>query len=38
MHFKKGNDEKNFNNLLSNLYKNKFVLKKPIFIRIEEFK
>ena len=30
--------EKNFNNLLSNLYKNKFVLKKPIFIRIEEFK
>ena len=30
--------EKNFNNLLSNLYKNKFVLKKPIFIRIEKFK
>ena len=28
--------EKNFNNLLSNLYKNKFVLKKPIFIRIEK--
>ncbi len=30
--------EKNFNNLLSNLYKNKFILKKPIFIRIEKFK
>ena len=28
--------EKNFDNLLSNLYKNKFVLKKPIFIRIEK--
>ena len=28
--------EKQFNNLLSNLYKNKFVLKKPIFIRIEK--
>ena len=27
--------EKNFNNLLLNLYKNKFVLKKPTFIRIE---
>ena len=30
------NLEKNFNNLLANLYKNKFVLKKPIFIRIEK--
>ena len=30
------NSEKNFNNLLSNLLKNKFVLKKPIFIRIEK--
>ena len=29
------NIEKNFNNLLSNLTKNKFVLKKPTFIRIE---
>ena len=28
--------EKNFDNLLSNLYKNKFVIKKPIFIRIEK--
>ena len=28
--------EKNFDNLLSNLYKNKFVLKKPTFIRIEK--
>ena len=28
--------EKNFNSLLSNLNKNKFVLKKPTFIRIEE--
>ena len=28
--------EKNFNNLLANLLKNKFVLKKPIFIRIEK--
>ena len=28
--------EKNFGNLLSNLSKNKFVLKKPIFIRIEK--
>jgi len=30
------NSEKNFNNLLSNLTKNKFVLKKPTFIRIEK--
>ena len=30
------NLEKNFNNLFANLYKNKFVLKKPIFIRIEK--
>tara|TARA_Y100000310_G_C20699247_1_gene828165 strand:+ start:5584 stop:6876 length:1293 start_codon:yes stop_codon:yes gene_type:complete len=29
------NYEKNFNKLLSNLIKNKFVLKKPTFIRIE---
>ena len=29
------NFEKNFNNLLSHLIKNKFVLKKPTFIRIE---
>ena len=29
--------EKNFNNLLINLDKNKFVLKKPTFIRIEKF-
>ena len=28
--------EKNFNNLLLNLSKNKFVLKKPTFIRIEK--
>ena len=28
--------EKNFANLLSNLSKNKFILKKPIFIRIEK--
>ena len=28
--------EKNFHNLLSYLYKNKFVLKKPTFIRIEK--
>lgn len=28
--------EKNFNDLLSSLYKNKFVLKKPTFIRIEK--
>ena len=27
--------EKNFNSLLTSLYKNKFILKKPIFIRIE---
>ena len=30
------NFEKNFNNLISNLTKNKFVLKKPTFIRIEK--
>ena len=30
------NIEKNFNNLISNLSKNKFVLKKPTFIRIEK--
>ena len=29
------NSEKNFNNLISNLIKNKFILKKPTFIRIE---
>ncbi len=29
------NSEKNFNNLLSNLIKNKFLIKKPTFIRIE---
>ena len=28
--------EKNYNNLFSNLTKNKFVLKKPTFIRIEK--
>jgi len=28
--------EKNFDYLLFNLYKNKFILKKPIFIRIEK--
>ena len=28
--------EKNFNKLLSNLHKNKFVIKKPTFIRIEK--
>ena len=28
--------EKNFHNLLSYLYKNKFILQKPIFIRIEK--
>jgi len=28
--------EKNFKSLLSNLYKNKFILKKPVFIRIEK--
>ena len=28
--------EKNFYNLLSYLYKNKYILKKPIFIRIEK--
>ena len=31
-----GSVEKNFRNLLSNLNKNKFILKKPIFIRIEK--
>ena len=30
------NIERNFNNLISNLIKNKFVLKKPTFIRIEK--
>ena len=30
------NVEKNFNNLLLNLFKNKYVLKKPTFIRIEK--
>ncbi len=30
------NSEKNYNNLLFNLTKNKFVLKKPTFIRIEK--
>jgi len=30
------NTEKNFNNLFKNLSKNKFVLKKPTFIRIEK--
>ena len=30
--------EKKYNNLFSNLIKNKFVLKKPTFIRIEKFK
>tara|TARA_Y100000590_G_scaffold341502_1_gene389698 strand:+ start:2996 stop:4294 length:1299 start_codon:yes stop_codon:yes gene_type:complete len=30
------NLEKNYNNLLSNLAKNKFILKKPTFIRIEK--
>jgi len=29
------NLEKNYNNLIKNLYKNKYVLKKPTFIRIE---
>ena len=29
------NLEKNYNNLLSSLGKNKYLLKKPIFIRIE---
>ena len=28
--------EKNFNNLLINLVKNKYVLKKPTFIRVEK--
>jgi len=28
------NLERNYNNLLKNLSKNKFILKKPIFIRI----
>jgi len=30
------NSEKNFNNLISNLSRNKFMLKKPTFIRIEK--
>jgi homoserine dehydrogenase len=30
------NLEKNFNNLISHLSRNKFVLKKPTFIRIEK--
>ena len=30
------NKEKNFKNLIKNLTKNKFVIKKPIFIRIEK--
>ena len=30
------NKEKNYNNLLLNLTRNKFVFKKPIFIRIEK--
>ena len=30
------NLEKNYNNLISNLSKNKFILKKPTFIRIEK--
>ena len=30
------NLEKNYNNLFSNLTKNKFVLRKPTFIRIEK--
>ena len=30
------NMEKNFNNLISHLSRNKFVLKKPTFIRIEK--
>ena len=30
------NLERNFDNLLSNLFKNEFVLKKPVFIRIEK--
>ena len=30
------NLEKNYNNLLSNLAKNKFILKKPTFIRIDK--
>jgi homoserine dehydrogenase len=30
------NKEKNFNNLIKNLTKNKFVIKKPTFIRIEK--
>ena len=31
------NLEKNYNNLLSNLYKNKFILTKPTYIRIEKY-
>ena len=30
------NFEKNYNNLISNLSKNKFILKNPTFIRIEK--
>ena len=30
------NFEKNYNNLLSNLSRNKFIIKKPTFIRIEK--
>ena len=30
------NSEKNFNNLVSNLFKNKYVKKRPTFIRIEK--
>ena len=30
------NLEKNYKKLVSNLFKNKYVLKKPTFIRIEE--
>ena len=32
------NLEKNYNNLISNLSRNKFILKKPTYIRIEKFK
>jgi len=30
------NLEKNYNNLLANLSKNKFIIKKPTYIRIEK--
>ena len=30
------NLENNYNNLISNLYKNKFILTKPTYIRIEK--